>query len=127
METKRLQEVLSWMRGTDLVELAWRSGEDGVELRLEGANHAPPAAAFPATALVPVPSTGVGIFRWSLPGKPRQANEGGPVAIGDVLGVLETGDAPVTITAPAAGRLVKILIDDGKPVEYVQPLFLIAP
>jgi biotin carboxyl carrier protein len=114
------------MRGTDLVELAWRSGKDGVELRLEGSNTVP-SAAFPATSIVPVPSTGVGLFRWNVPGKPRQANEGAAVSAGDLLGLLEAGGEPLSIQAPAAGRLVKILIDDGKPVEYGQLLFLIAP
>lgn len=126
METQRLQEVLSWMRGTDLVEVSWRHGGDGVEVRLEGRVEVP-AAAFPASALLPVASAGVGIFRWNAPGKPRRAHEGASVAEGELLGLLETGADPVEIKAPAAGRLVKALIDDGKPVEYGQPLFLIAP
>ncbi len=126
METQRLQEVLTWMRGTDLVEVSWRHGEDGVEVRLEGRNAAS-SAAFPASALLPVASTGVGLWRFHEPGKPRRANEGASVAEGDVLGLLETGAASIEIKAPAAGRLVKVLIEDGKPVEYGQPLFLIAP
>lgn len=126
METQRLQEVLSWMRGTDLHELSWRKGDDALELKLEG-RGAYSTAAFPATALLPVASTGVGLFRFNAPGKPRAANEGASVAEGAVLGLLETGGEPVEIKAPAAGRLVKVLIDDGKAVEYGQPLFLIAP
>ncbi|MBI5202274.1 MAG: biotin/lipoyl-binding protein [Elusimicrobia bacterium] len=126
METRRLQEVLTWMRGTDLTEVSYRKGDDGVEVKLEGRNSVP-SAAFPATTLLPVSSTGVGLFRWSAPGKARKANEGASVAEGDLLGLLETGAEPVEIKAPAAGRLVKVLVDDGKPVEYGQPLFLIAP
>ena len=126
METQRLQEVLSWMRGTDLVEVAWRHGGDGVEVRLEGTS-AVGAPAFPASTLLPVASTGVGLWRWNEPGKPRAAIEGASVAEGDLLGLLETGAAPIEIKAPASGRLVKVLVDDGKPVEYGQPLFLIAP
>ena len=124
MKNPQLQAVLSWMRGTDLVEVSWRRGEEAVELRLDGA---PAAAPFPATTLVPVPSPGVGIFRFSERGKPRLAEEGRVVAKGDALGVLDTGAAPVHVRAPAAGRIVKALIDDGKPAEYGQLLFLIAP
>lgn len=126
METQSLQEILSWMKRTDLVELAWRAGSDGLELRLEGAGAAP-AAAFPANTLAPVSSTGVGLFRWNAPGKPRRAEEGAAVAAGELLGILETGDKPVEIKATAGGRLAKVLIDDGKPVQYGQLLFLIAP
>ncbi|MBI4422137.1 MAG: biotin/lipoyl-binding protein [Elusimicrobia bacterium] len=126
MNTEALSQVLTWMRTTDLQELSWRRGGDAVELRLEGA-AASHAAAFPATSLVPVAAPGVGIFRWSAPGKPRTATEGKLVSAGEPLGLLETGGAPVEVAAPAAGRLAKILIDEGKPVEWGQPLFLIAP
>ncbi|MBI4346560.1 MAG: biotin/lipoyl-binding protein [Elusimicrobia bacterium] len=114
------------MRATDLQEVGWREGDDALELKLEGRSAAP-AAAFPASALLPVASTGVGLFRFNAPGKPRAAHEGAAVAEGTLLGLLETGGEPVEIKAPAAGRLVKVLVDDGKAVEYGQPLFLIAP
>ena len=125
MKASGLQEMLAWMRKTDLVEIAWRRGEEAVELRLE---NAPPASApFPSTTLVPVPSPGVGLFRFSEPGKPRTAVEGRAVAPGDTLGMLETGAAPVKVSAPSGGKLAKVLIDEGKAVEYGQLLFLIAP
>lgn len=126
METQKIQEILSWMRGTDLLEVAWKAGEEGVELRLEGAQPAQ-GAPFPVTALLPVASPGVGLFHFSEPGKPRVAVEGAPVTEGQVLGQLDTGAAPIPVFAPAAGRLVKILIDEGRAAEYGQPLFLIAP
>ena len=124
MKTAWLQEILAWMRQTDLVEVAWSRGDESVELRLDSA---PPAAAFKATTLVPVPSPGVGLFRFNEPGKPRGAVEGRTVALGDLLGLLETGAAPVKVSAPSGGKLTKVLIDEGKPVEYGQLLFLITP
>lgn len=126
METQKIQDILSWMRGTDLLEVSWRRGDDGLELRLEGAPPAEPPP-FPASSLLPVTSPGVGLFRFNEPGKPRVAVEGASVAEGQALGSLDTGAAPIPVPAPAAGRLVKVLIDEGKAVEYGQPLFLIAP
>jgi biotin carboxyl carrier protein len=37
------------------------------------------------------------------------------------------GSQTVEIKAGCAGRIVKALVQDGDPVEYGQPLFLIAP
>ena len=125
MDTRTLDEILTWMRSTDLVELAYKRGSEGFEFRTEGAPLA--EAAFPASSLVPVSSTAVGVFRASRPGLAPKAQEGGSVASGDWLGLVETGGASVDVSAPSAGRLVKVLAQDGAAVEYGQPLFLIAP
>ena len=125
MDTRVLDEILSWMRTTDLVELSYRRGSDGFEFRTDAAPAAP--AAFPASSLVPVCSTAVGVFRFSKPGSAPRAQEGGAVACGASLGIVETGTKAVEISAPSAGRLVKVLAQDGAPVEFGQPLFLIAP
>ena len=126
MRNRTLQEILSWMRGTDLIEVAYRRGSEGFELRLEGASPAPDAA-FPASRYVPVASPGVGVFRFGAPGKPRRAEEGAVIAVDDALGIVETGGKNIEVTAGTAGRLAKILIDNGSPVEYGQLLFLLSP
>ena len=48
-------------------------------------------------------------------------------AAGAVLGTVDTGAKTVELKAPAAGTLVGTGPEDGKPVEYGQPLFFIAP
>ncbi len=125
MDPKAMQEIIGWARGTDLLELAWQDGSQRVEFRLEGAP--PNSPAFPSSPLLPVPAPGVGIFRWSSKGAPRRAEEGKAVSQGELLGIVETADEPLEVRAPAAGKLVKILVDDGKAVEYGQGLFLIHP
>src|SRR5437879_3588769 len=125
METRILNEILSWMKTTDLVELAFKRGSEGFEFRTAAA--VPAQAAFPASRLVPVPSPGVGIFRSSRPGSAPRAHEGGAIASGDLLGIVETGADAMEIMAGCAGRVVKVLAQDGDPVEYGQPLFLVAP
>jgi len=121
-----LGKILSWMRGTDLVELAFKDGRGGFEFRLEGTESAPESK-FPHSSLTTVSSPGVGFFRFASPGHPRKAEEGGSVAQGDCLGILDTGDKPIEVRADRGGRLVKVLVQDGSPVEYGQPLFFLAP
>src|SRR5262245_48835171 len=125
METRVLNEILAWMKSTDLVELAFKRGSEGFEFRAAAAPPGP--AAFPTSRLVPVSSPGVGIFRASRPGSAPRAHEGGAIASGDLLGIVETGADSMEVTAECSGRVVKVLAQDGDPVEYGQPLFLVAP
>jgi len=69
----------------------------------------------------------VGIFRASKPGKAFHAEEGAVVKKGDVLGLIETAGSKVKLTAPETGKLNTVLAEDGKAVEYGQPLFFIKP
>lgn len=127
MNTKDLERVLAWMKTTDLVELGYRGGKESFELRLEGGAARPPEAAPSFCALVAAPSPGVGVFRWGPPGARRRAEEGTVVAAGELLGLVETGDKPIEVRAPSAGRIVQAPSEEGRPVQYGQPLFLIAP
>ena len=124
MDTRILNEILTWMKTTDLVELAFKRGSEGFEFRTAAAQS---QAAFPASRMVPVASPTVGIFRASRPGSAPQTKEGGSVATGEFLGLVETGGDTMEIKAGCAGRVVKVLAQDGDPVEYGQPLFLVAP
>ena len=126
MKTQELDPVLSWMRTTDLVELAWKEGSAGFDLKLEGGPVIPDLP-FPAPALTSVTSPAVGVFHWGAPGKPRRAVAGAPVAEGDVLGIVDTGARSVEVPAPTGGRLLKIIVEDGGAVEYGQLLFLLTP
>jgi acetyl-CoA carboxylase biotin carboxyl carrier protein len=76
--------------------------------------------------MVPVLSTLVGIF------KTRSATEKAPVAevgarveSGQVLGYIESMRLTYEIHAPSPGRLAEILVEEGHPVEYAQPLLVL--
>ena len=126
MENKALQQVMDWMRTTDLAEVSYRRGEEGVGFRLDTAPPAAPAS-FPACSLVPVVSPEVGIYRAGPAGSAGRVEKGAVVAEGAALGLIEVGTRKAALKAPAAGRVVSALIEDGKPVEYGQPLFFIKP
>lgn len=125
MKTEPLQEVLSWMKGTDLVEVSYNDGKKGFSLATAQAPRPAPAPAA-ASRYTPVCSPGVGLFQWNEPGQPRRAQEGAAVAEGDLLGLVETGPGAKTkVSAPRAGRLARVFIEAGSPVEYGTPLFFI--
>lgn len=126
MNTRSIDEVLKWLRTTDLAEVTYRKGEESISLALD--DVPPQAPALPACSLIPVVSPEVGIFRFSRPGQPRRAEKGADLSEGQVLGFVDTGiGGSCEVKAPASGRLLSIHVEDGGPVEYGQPLFFIQP
>jgi biotin carboxyl carrier protein len=49
------------------------------------------------------------------------------VSAGQVLCIIEAMKLMNEIESDASGKIVKVLVENGKPVEYNQPLFLIEP
>src|SRR5690554_628209 len=59
------------------------------------------------------------------PDKPPFITVGQTVAVGDTLGIVEAMKMFNPIEADAAGTVVAILCENGQPVEFDQPLFVI--
>jgi acetyl-CoA carboxylase biotin carboxyl carrier protein len=90
-----------------------------------------PAAASPAAAVeadapgaVKSPMVGTAYLRAS-PEAPPFVEVGSVVKAGDKLLLVEAMKTFNEIVAPLAGTVISILIADGQPVEYGQPLFVI--
>jgi acetyl-CoA carboxylase biotin carboxyl carrier protein len=66
-------------------------------------------------------------YRSAAPDKPPFINVGDEIKQGDVLCVIEAMKLFNEIESEFSGRIVKILVENAKPVEYDQPLFLIEP
>jgi acetyl-CoA carboxylase biotin carboxyl carrier protein len=119
--------------------------EDG-DRRIRVARHAAPAAA-PALAAAPAatapasaqaaaaveevsgetiksPMVGTAFVSAEPGGKPF-VEPGATVKTGDTLLIIEAMKVMNTITAPAAGVVKKVLVGDGQPVEFDQPLIVI--
>ena len=60
------------------------------------------------------------------PDKPPFVAVGQSVAVGDTLGIVEAMKMFNPIEADQAGTVVAILCENGQPVEFDQPLFVIA-
>jgi len=86
-----------------------------------------PAEAFPSTQLK-IESPMVGTFyRASSPGADPYVREGDIIKEGQILCIIEAMKLMNGIEAKVAGRIVKILAENGLAVEYGQPLFLVEP
>jgi len=96
---------------------------------------AAPAAAAPAASEAPAPAAVAAnavkspmVGTVYLAGEPGAANFisiGASVKAGDTLVIIEAMKVMNPITAPSAGRVTAILVDNGQPVEYDQPLVVV--
>ncbi len=87
---------------------------------------APVAPAAEEEALHTVKSPIVGTFYEApSPGSPPFIKVGDHVNAGQVLCIVEAMKLMNEIEADATGEIVKILVNNGQPVEYGQPLFAI--
>ena len=68
-----------------------------------------------------VHASAVGIFSAA-----RDWTSGDAVTRGSVLGAIQSLGHMAEITAPADGKIAEVLVTGGAPVEYGQPLFVIA-
>lgn len=86
------------------------------------------AAPDPEAQYVPIVAPMVGTFyRSSKPDAPPFVSEGDIVHVGQTVCILEAMKLFNEITSDVAGRIVRVLVENGTPVEYGQPLFLVDP
>jgi len=89
-----------------------------------------PAAAAPATAseegveIIKSPIVGT-FYEAASPGAPPFVKRGDNVAVGQVLCIVEAMKLMNEIESEKAGQIVDVLVANGQPVEYGQPLFKI--
>ncbi|MEO5598306.1 MAG: acetyl-CoA carboxylase biotin carboxyl carrier protein [Novosphingobium sp.] len=95
---------------------------------------APAAVAAPAAAPAAAPNNAdavkspmVGtVYLGPEPGAPNFISVGQQVKAGDTLVIIEAMKVMNPITAPKAGTVSAILVDTAQPVEYDQPLVVVA-
>ncbi len=85
-----------------------------------------PEGAAPNQVKVTSPIVGT-FYRASAPDKPPYVEIGDIVKKGQVLCIIEAMKLMNEIESETAGKIVKIFVENGQPVEYGQPLFLIEP
>jgi acetyl-CoA carboxylase biotin carboxyl carrier protein len=88
--------------------------------------HLPPAAEASDNGLLYVTSPMVGTFyRQPEPGAEPYTREGDYVRKGQVLCIIEAMKLMNEIESEYEGQLVKVLVENGRPVQYGDPLFAI--
>ena len=100
-------------------------------LQPAAAAAAPVAAAVAAAADIAkhpgmVPSPMVGTAYWaSEPGAKPFVEVGSKVSVGQTLLIIEAMKTMNQIPSPRAGTVTQILVEDGQPVEFGEPLVII--
>jgi acetyl-CoA carboxylase biotin carboxyl carrier protein len=150
MDLRKLKTLIDLVETSGIAELEIQEGEERVRITRAPAVQAPqslmfhpppqlvpapvPAAPPPAAEPVPAPadeghavkSPMVGTFyRSASPGAPPFVEMGDAVAVGDTLCIVEAMKLMNEIEADAGGTIKAIMVENGQPVEFGQPLFLI--
>ncbi len=85
---------------------------------------APAAASEEGVEIIKSPIVGT-FYEAASPGAPAFVKRGDSVKVGQVLCIVEAMKLMNEIEAEKAGEIVNILVSNGQPVEYGQPLFKI--
>ena len=85
--------------------------------------RAPPISAkHPGAVTSPMVGTA---YRGAAPGATPFVDIGSKVAVGETLLIIEAMKTMNQIPAPRSGTVTQILIEDGQPVEFGEPLVII--
>ncbi|MBI4591396.1 MAG: acetyl-CoA carboxylase biotin carboxyl carrier protein [Candidatus Rokubacteria bacterium] len=134
-----LRQLIDLAQAYGLAELEVSRGETRIRIRREVARaEIPGAAPVPAAPaerlegaaphLVTIEAPMVGTFyRAPSPNADPYVREGDVIKEGQVLGIIEAMKLMNEIESKVSGRIAKILVENGQPVEYGQPLFLVEP
>ena len=146
MDIRKVKKLIELLEESNINELEITEGEDSVRISrgVPAAAHAAqpiiaapmvaaPLAAPAAVAISNEPIAGhtinspmVGSFYASpAPGSPAFVSVGQAVSPGDVLCIIEAMKMMNQIEADKAGVIGAILVEDGEPIEFDQPLFTI--
>jgi acetyl-CoA carboxylase biotin carboxyl carrier protein len=152
MDLRKLKKLIDLVQESGIAELEITEGEEKVRISRAGnavqtavmtmpqattMMAAAPAAAAAAPAAAPetpaepeghvVKSPMVGTFyRSSAPGAKPFVEIGQSVNAGETLCIIEAMKLLNEIEADQGGVVKSVLVENGQPVEYGQPLFLIA-
>ena len=150
MDIRKVKKLIELLEESNINELEITEGEESVRISrgMPLATYAAPGPAAPAPAAALAPPTAtpaalpvaapealaghvvrspmVGSFYSSpAPGSPTFVTVGQTVAQGDVLCIIEAMKMKNQIEADKAGTIGAILVEDGEPVEFDQPMFTI--
>ncbi len=147
MDIRKVKKLIELLEASDIAEIEIHEGEESVRISRYGSQPPaaapvapppppPPAAEAPATEAAEegepeleghvIRSPMVGTFyRAPNPGAKPFVTEGQHVQPGDTLCIIEAMKILNQIESDTAGVVKRILVENGQPVEYNQPLFII--
>ncbi len=144
VDTDLIRELADLLSANELTEIEVEDGDRKIKVRREAApvvpaaaysapapaapapsqQAAPPAAEEAAGNAVKSPMVGTA-FLSPEPGAAPFVSVGKAVKAGDTLLIIEAMKVMNPITAPVAGVVRQVMVSDGQPVEFDQPLVVI--
>jgi acetyl-CoA carboxylase biotin carboxyl carrier protein len=146
MDLRKLKTLIELVESSGIAELEISEGEERVRITRSGSSVAQPVyapqpvapapasmtAAAPATAepavaeghVVKSPMVGT-FYRSASPGAKPFVDVGQSVNAGETLCIIEAMKLLNEIEADKGGAIKAILVENGQPVEFGQPLFII--
>ncbi|MBK6278234.1 MAG: acetyl-CoA carboxylase biotin carboxyl carrier protein [Gammaproteobacteria bacterium] len=151
MDIRKIKTLIELLEGSDVTEIEICEGEESVRISrghvapmyapaaampfaaahpapvasaaasTAAAPAAPAAAAEPAGHLVRSPMVGT-FYRSPSPGANAFVEVGQSVKAGEVICIIEAMKMMNHIESDKAGKISAILVEDGQPVEFDQPL-----
>lgn len=150
MDIRKVKKLIELIEGSDIAELEIKEGEESVRISRRTTDAASSVIASPVSAARPletsvstsvtkeirdeassdkantVNSPMVGTFyRAPSPEAPPFAEVGQSVEAGEVICIVEAMKMMNQIESDKAGTIAEILVENGQPVEFDQPLFVI--
>ncbi|MES2366154.1 MAG: acetyl-CoA carboxylase biotin carboxyl carrier protein [Pseudomonadota bacterium] len=152
MDLRKLKKLIDLVEESGIAELEITEGEEKVRITRTAPNTQPiymsnmpgyasaapaaPATSAPAAAPIPVEAAApeghivkspmVGTFyRSSSPGAKSFVEVGQTVSAGETLCIIEAMKLLNEIEADQSGVIKAILVENGQPVEYGEPMFII--
>lgn len=153
MDLRKLKTLIDLVAESDIAELEVTEGESKVRIVKSSANpqnqmvmmqpqqmHHQYSAPMPSSASVeaaaaPVAAVETGhivkspmvgtFYRSSAPGAAAFVEVGSTIKEGETLCIIEAMKLLNEIDADVSGTVTKILVENGQPVEFGQPLFVI--
>jgi acetyl-CoA carboxylase biotin carboxyl carrier protein len=154
MDIRKIKKLIELLEGSDVAELEIKEGEESVRISRSapapaptvvqavaatpaapevapvaaaeplGAPVAPSAEAMPPGTFVESPMVGT-FYRASGPDQKVFIEVGQSVSKGDTLCIIEAMKIMNRIESEVSGTVRAILVEDGQPVEYGEPLVVI--
>ena len=149
MDIRKVKKLIELIEQSDVEEIEINEGEESVRISRRS-NQTPmapqyfaappaPTAAAPApetTSITPEPTPPAGhsvrspmvgtFYRSASPGAPAFIEVGKNVTVGDTICIVEAMKMMNQIEADKSGVIEAILVEDGEPVEFDQPLVIVA-
>lgn len=151
MDIRKIKKLIELLEESGVSEIEIREGEESVRIsRKMDANtpqfvmaHSPTMTIQPPSTPTPAQSTETGpatglpdghivtspmvgtMYRAPAPSQPPFVEVGSKVNAGDTLCIVEAMKMLNQIEADKSGVIAAILVENGQPVEFGQPLFVI--